>query len=74
MSKKLQMSQHPDPLVRATRKAYRSSQTRQLDLLVEQRSKWLGRRTRAINKLDWIERQIRELCAKLIADKEGGAK
>lgn len=67
----LGMAQHPDPLIRAAKKARKESWTGQLEELLEQRSKWLRRQTIANNKLAEVEYDIRELARILAGEADG---
>lgn len=62
-----------DPLIRATKKAYRGSKTFQIDRLLAERSRWSRKVTIASNKLADVNAAIVDLCKELAsdADKKG---
>lgn len=70
LSRKLAMERQ-DPLIRAAKKAYRSSLTGKLDGLFAERSRWLRKQTIASNKLLVVENDIRMMLVMLVKQIEG---
>lgn len=70
--KPLQMAA-PDPLIIATKKAYRKSPLYGLDKLLAQESRWKRKQTIARNKLEEVRDKINKL-AKELATPKGGDK
>lgn len=58
-----------DPLIRATRKAYRSSDTYKLDQLLAEESRWKRKVTIASNKLLDVRERINRLAKELAGSK-----
>jgi len=56
-------------MVRATKLARRSTSLGRIEALLAQRTKWLRRRTIAVNQLDAVESLIRELGQQLATDR-----
>lgn len=65
-AKKLRSPGASDPMVKAVKKAYRSSFQFQLDQLLAKRSYWQRKETLAANKLADVEKEIREFAQQMV--------
>ena len=63
-----------DPMVKAMKKAYRSSDTFKVDQLLAEQSRWLRKRTIAENKLADVRRRMDAFLKELVAPKGEDAK
>ena len=59
-----------DPLVKATRKAYRASCGGQLDALLAQERRWKSKETLASNKLRAVRKRIAEFAGVLAKERD----
>jgi hypothetical protein len=60
-----------DILQRAMRKAYKATVTCEVSGLIERRSIWRAKETRARNIVNGLDNQIAELAERLAAEKDG---
>ncbi len=65
----IKMNMAVDPMVKAMKKAYRSSDTFKADQLLAEQSRWLRKRTIAENKLADVRRRMDALLKELAAPK-----
>lgn len=69
---KVSMNPKHDPLVKATRKAYRESAVGQLEALLKEERRWKSKETMASNKLKAVRAKISICALQLARENDGG--
>lgn len=64
------MNPKHDPLVKATRKAYRESAVGQLEALLKEERRWKSKETMASNKLRSVREDISKMCRQLARESD----
>jgi hypothetical protein len=64
------MNPKTDPLVKATRKAYRASWVGQLEALLKEERRWKSKETLASNKLKAVRKRVAEFAVILAKERD----